>query len=78
MLIDITGSRCISCRHYTQHYRKDLRDGDMLPTNYGFCGYRQCCTNPGRRCKHYMERSNTSGVYRIQTRKAPPAEAGRA
>ncbi len=58
MLIDISGSRCISCRKYTQYYTQKQGTNELQPINCGYCGQRQCTTKPGNRCKHYQERGN--------------------
>lgn len=73
MLVDISGSRCISCAKYTQYYAYRLRrDGDELHAiDCGFCGQLQRTTRPGSRCKYYREMSNVGPLCRI-TKSAPP------
>ena len=68
MLIDITGSRCINCAKYTQHYAYRMtRSGqELLAVDCGFCGQLQRTTKPGNRCKHYQERSNVGAFYKIK------------
>ncbi len=57
MQVEISGSRCVSCRYYTQHYAKPTPD-KTVAIDHGFCGYMQQGTRPGNRCKHYAERPN--------------------
>ena len=64
MKIEITGSRCINCSKYTQHYQINWT-GEFDAINYGFCGQRQCTTRPGARCKYYHERSNIRTMHKI-------------
>ena len=66
MLVDISGSRCISCAKYTQYYAQRLtRSGPELSAiDCGFCGQLQRTTRPGSRCKHYREASNVCLVDR--------------
>ncbi len=68
MLVDITGSRCVSCTKYTQYYAYRLRrDGaELQAIDCGFCGQRQCRTRPGNRCKYYREISNIGAFYKIK------------
>ncbi|MCD2492762.1 hypothetical protein LQE92_08985 [Lacrimispora sp. NSJ-141] len=63
MKIEISGSRCISCAKYTQYYSRSLCTYEMEPINRGYCGQRQCVTQPGNRCKKYREKSNVGTVY---------------
>lgn len=74
MLIEITGSRCISCAKYRQYYAYyTMRDGEHLQAiNCGYCGRLQRTTRPGNRCKHYREQSNVAGFCRsVETKENP-------
>ncbi|MEG0378389.1 MAG: hypothetical protein RR614_07910 [Eubacterium sp.] len=64
MKIEITGSRCITCRTYSQYYSRTW-DGGFDPINCGYCGMRQCNTQPGNRCKYYQEKSNIAGGFPV-------------
>lgn len=66
MLIDISGSRCISCAKYTQYYAyRMMRGGQELQAiDCGYCGQRQCTTRPGARCRYYQEQSNVAAIYK--------------
>lgn len=74
MLVDISGSRCISCAKYTQYYAQRLtRSGPELSAiDCGFCGQLQRTTRPGSRCKHYREVSNVGPFYRIVKENSHP------
>ena len=74
MLIEIEGSRCVSCRRYTQYYAQKLGTNELQAINCGFCGQLQRTTRPGNRCKHYQERSNLGPMRRIV--KESPAGCG--
>lgn len=67
MLIDITGSRCISCTRYTQYYANRMTRGgqEMIAVDCGHCGQFQRTTRPGSRCRHYQEKSNVGAFYRL-------------
>ena len=60
MLIEVRGSRCVSCKCYNQYYAVVLeRKGkDLRPIDCGWCAQLRRTTRPGNRCKHYQEKSN--------------------
>jgi len=68
MLVDISGSRCVSCAKYTQYYtQRAAKSGpEMNAIDCGYCGQLQRITRPGNRCRHYLEMSNVGPFYRIE------------
>lgn len=57
MKIEVTGSKCISCRAYNQFYQES-QDNGFEAIDCGYCWKRHCTTRPGNRCKYYQEKSN--------------------
>lgn len=60
MLIEIDGSRCISCTRYTQYYAifSHRKGKDLQAIDCGYCAQLRRTTRPGNRCKHYQEKGN--------------------
>ena len=63
MLVDISGSRCISCARFVQYY--SIWGGGFQRIDCGFCCQRQCITRPGNRCRHYREKGNAGGAHPV-------------
>lgn len=57
MKIEITGSRCVTCRCYTQYYQHSGK-GEYEAIDCGYCGWKAKNMRPGDRCKDYCERPN--------------------
>lgn len=57
MEITINGTRCITCRHYSQYY--ELGDyTKFYPCDAGYCNRKHKTIQPGGGCDRYEERSN--------------------
>ncbi len=61
MKIEIIGSRCATCRKYSQYYHQNY-NGIFEAIDCGYCGERSRNTRPGDRCGRYEERSNIMSV----------------
>jgi len=74
MLVDISGSRCVSCARYTQYYAvRTTRSGsEMQAIDCGHCGQFQRTTRPGNRCRRYQERSNVGSFIQVVKEKEKP------
>ena len=57
MLVNISGSRCISCTKFTQYYAFNYKN-EIERINCGYCGQRSRNVRPGDRCKQYREENN--------------------
>lgn len=65
MKIKISGSRCITCRKYTQYYQKTLMDENLYEAiDCGYCGQNSRNTRPGNRCKKYKEAGDVKWVMK--------------
>ncbi len=57
MKIEIIGSRCVTCRRYSQYYRINWK-GEFEAIDCGYCGEKSKNVRPGDRCNCYEEKTN--------------------